>query len=192
MQIIRLGGADATIKVPSFLLPHHEHILPPAPTKEDLKAQEKDVDAADGQPKTLQALHELEQLKKDETNVSISAHVRLPACFDQTLLDFTAALVKATKIIEFFKEGREGETDSESDGPHGFRERARHLKQEMNSKMQRVAVDAAANDKWIAKLVGKVTRHLETMQGDVGYSGDLPVSLAPYRQNAEPHLKIMP
>jgi hypothetical protein len=31
-QAIRLGGADATFAIPSFLLPHHEHILPPPPT----------------------------------------------------------------------------------------------------------------------------------------------------------------
>lgn len=188
MEIIRLGGADATIKVPSFLLPHHEHILPPPPTKEEVKQYEKEVDDADGQPKTIQAQNELEQLKKDETNVSISAHVRLPACFDQSLLDFIAALVKATKIIEFFKE----DNPPEKEEVHGFRNHARQLKADMNSKMQRVAVDAAANDKWIAKLVGKITRNLETMQGDIGYSGDLPVPLDPYRRNAESATKIMP
>jgi len=193
-QIIRLGGADATIKVPSFLLPHHEHLLPPPPTRADVKQYQKEVDDADGLPKTIQAQNELDQLKKDQTNVSISAHVRLPACFDQTLLDFTAALVKATKLIEFFKESKgEEETDSDSNTePHGFRERARHLKQGMNNKIQRVAVDAAANDRWIAKLVGKATRHLETMQGDIGYSGDLPVSLAVYRKKAESATKLMP
>jgi len=53
-------------------------------------------------------------------------------------------------------------------------------------------VDAAANDKWIAKLVGKVTKKLETMQGDIGYSGDLPVALDVYRKKAEPGSKLMP
>lgn len=198
MQIIRLGGADATIRVPSFLLPHHEHLLPPPPTQEDVEQGEREVEDADGKPKTIQAQHDLDQLKKDETNVSLSAHVRLPACFDQTLLDFTAALVKATKIIEFFKEGKSDDATSDSDSSssehhhHSFREKARQLKQDMNNKMQRVAVDAAANDRWIAKLVGKVTKHLETMQGDVGYSGDLPVSLAVYRPKTELATKLMP
>jgi hypothetical protein len=58
--------------------------------------------------------------------------------------------------------------------------------------MRRVAVDAAANDKWIAKLVGKVTKKLETMQGDIGYSGDLPVALDVYREKAESASKLMP
>lgn len=186
-QIVRLGGADARISVPSFLLPHHEHLLPPKPTSEDKAAGQKKVNDADSQPKTFQAEQELEQLRKDETNVNISAHVRLPACLDQNLLDFVAALVKATKIIEMDK--TENALDKEV---HGFREFTKAVRSDLNDKMRRVAVDAAANDKWIAKLVGKVTKKLETMQGDVGYSGDLPVPLDVYRKNAESGSKLMP
>ncbi|KAL1302321.1 hypothetical protein AAFC00_002734 [Neodothiora populina] len=187
MQIVRLGGADATIKVPSFLLPHHEHLLPEKPSEEKLEELQKNVDEADGKPKTVQAQYEKDQAGKDEANVSISAHVRLPACLEQELLDFVAALVKATKIIEYLK------VESPMDKEHKtIKEFARALKGDVKDKMHKVVVDAAANDKWIAKLVGKVTRHLETMQGDVGYSGDLPVPLAIYRQNAEPLSKLMP
>jgi hypothetical protein len=186
-QIVHLGGADARISVPSFLLPHHEHILPPIPTSDDKAAQQKKIDDADSQPKTIQAEQELAQLRKDETNVNISAHVRLPACFDQSLLDFIAALVKATKIVEMDKV--EKSLDKEI---HGFREFTKAVKTDLNDKMRRVAVDAAANDKWIAKLVGKVTKKLETMQGDIGYSGDLPVALDVYRKKAEPGSKLMP
>ncbi|KAI5240214.1 hypothetical protein E4T42_08444 [Aureobasidium subglaciale] len=186
-QIVRLGGADARISVPSFLLPHHEHILPPLPTREDKIAGQEKIDNADSQPKAIQAEQELAQLRKDETNVNISAHVRLPACFDQNLLDFIAALVKATKIVEMDK--GEKSLDKEI---HGFREFTKAVKTDLNDKMRRVAVDAAANDKWIAKLVGKVTKKLETMQGDIGYSGDLPVALDIYRKKAEPGSKLMP
>lgn len=186
-QIVRLGGADARISVPSFLLPHHEHILPPIPTSEDKAAQQEKIDHADSQPKTIQAEQEMAQLRKDETNVNISAHVRLPACFDQNLLDFIAALVKATKIVEMDRV--EKSLDKEI---HGFREFTKAVKTDLNDKMRRVAVDAAANDKWIAKLVGKVTKQLETMQGDIGYSGDLPVPLDVYRKKAEPASKLMP
>ncbi|KAI4736854.1 hypothetical protein E4T50_12656 [Aureobasidium sp. EXF-12298] len=186
-QIVRLGGADARISVPSFLLPHHEHILPPVPTSEDKAAQQEKIDTADSQPKTIQAEQEMAQLRKDETNVNISAHVRLPACFDQNLLDFIAALVKATKIVEMDRV--EKSLDKEI---HGFREFTKAVRTDLNDKMRKVAMDAAANDKWIAKLVGKVTKKLETMQGDVGYSGDLPVPLDVYRKKAEPASKLMP
>ena len=52
----------------------------------------------------MQAERELDQLLKDETNVKISAHIHLPGCFDQSLLDFIAALVKATKLVEMEKD----------------------------------------------------------------------------------------
>lgn len=194
-QIIRLGGADATIKVPSFLLPHHEHLLPPKPTQADFDQFQKNVDEADGQPKTVQAQAELDQLGKDEANVNVSAHLRLPACLDQSLLDFVAALVKVTKVIEYLKTDSPLDTwklEKENEHHGGIREFAKALKGEVKEKMNKAIVDAAANDRWIAKLVGKVTKHLESMQGDIGYSGDLPVALKVYRDQAEPFSKIMP
>lgn len=188
-QVVRLAGADARVTVPSFLIPHHEHLLPPKPNQDDERDQQKKIDEADGLPQTVQAEHELEQMQKDETNVNISAHVRLPACFDQELLDFVAALVKATKVIEMEKE--HGNLDKDVRGS-GIKEFTKALKSEVKDGMRKVAVDAAANDRWIAKLVGKVTKKLETIQGDVGYSGDLPVPLKVYRDKAESDTKLMP
>lgn len=196
-QIVRLGGADARIDVPSFLLPHHEHLLPPVPTKADKQAQQASVDNADGKPKTLQAQHEMEQTMKDETNITISTHVRLPACFDQSLLDFITALVKATKLIESDKE-ENPVIEEEVEKLNRFKTFTKNLKADMKDSMtdlkdgmRRVAIDAAVNDKWIAKLVGKVTKKLETAQGDIGYSGEMPVPLEIYRNNAEPASKLM-
>ena len=184
-QIVRLGGADARIDVPSFLLPHHEHLLPPPPTRETKGELEEQVEQADGKPKEVQAERELDKTMRDVANIKISAHMRLPACFDQSLLDFIAALVKATKIIEMEKDDP---TEKESSG---FRQLAKGLGADMRDSIRRVAIDAATNDRWIAKLVGKVTKNLETMVGDVGYSGDIPVPLEPYRRNAEPLSKLM-
>lgn len=190
--ILRLGGADARITVPSFLLPHHEHLLPPKPTVEDEQQHEENVKAADGAPKTVQAEKVLEQTRKDETNVKISAHAKLPASLDQSLLNFSAALIKATKLIEIDR-GDSDEADHVSiKDVKGFRQLTKAIKTEVSTGMQRVAIDAAANDRWIAKLVGKVTRKLEMMQGDVGYSGDIPVALAVYRENADTAAKILP
>ena len=61
------------------------------------------VEEADGKPKEIQAQHSLDQAGKDEANVKISVLAPLPACFDQKLLDFIAALVKATKVVEIEK-----------------------------------------------------------------------------------------
>ena len=78
-QVIRLGGADATFIVPSFLLPHHEHLLPAIPSEKDEQKLEIKVDEADGLPKEVQAKHELKQAKKDETNVKLSVHAPPPS-----------------------------------------------------------------------------------------------------------------
>lgn len=47
--------------------------------------------------------------------------------------------------------------------------------------VKKAVVDGVVNEKWIAKLVGKITKNLEQAQGDVGYSGDIPVQLGAYR-----------
>ena len=175
-QVIRLGGADARFSVPSLLLPHHEHLLPPKPTPKD-KAELADQAAhADGQPKTFQKEHELAQAEKDEVNVKIAVHARLPACFDQELLNFVAALVKATKVVELEREADVAEHEVST-----FKDFAHQLNKGMKDGMKKVVAEGIVNDRWIAKMVGKITKQLETAQGEVGYSGDIPVALGPYR-----------
>lgn len=175
-QVVRLGGADATFVVPTFLLPHHEHLLPPIPSEKDKDDLKRDVEEADGLPKTVQAEHKLAQKEKDEANVKMSVHARLPACFDQDLLDFIAALVKATKVVEIEKQDSAMDQEVSS-----FKEFGQALKGGMKDGMKKVVVDGVVNARWIAKLVGKVTKMLEHAQGDVGYSGNIPVQLEKYR-----------
>ena len=52
-QIIHLGGADATFTVPTFLLLHHEHILPLILLKEDKHGLESNVNDANSKPKKV-------------------------------------------------------------------------------------------------------------------------------------------
>lgn len=241
-QVVRLGGADATITIPSFLLPHHEHILPSKPTRADEAKQSEEVEHADGLPKTIQAEHQLEQLQKDETNVKISVHGSLPACFDQSLLNFIAALVKATKIIELEKAADEIEKADDPTSPvlsddasihstmsadvpvartdsartdSGFKSFTKNLRQGLKDgstreaikefakdvhqstkdntgRMKRAVVGGMINDRWIAKMVGKIAAKLEQAQGDLGYSGEIPVALEPYRARAELPSKLLP
>ncbi|KAG4438368.1 hypothetical protein IFR05_006130 [Cadophora sp. M221] len=177
-QVVRLGGADARFVVPSFLLPHHEHILPPPPSENEKKTHEleRSVESADGKPQEINAQHSLSQTLSDETNVSISVHARLPACFDQELLDFTAALVKATKVVEMEKES--SVMDEEVTGIKDF---GKALKGGLKEGVKKVVVDGVVNERWIAKMVGKITRKLEVARGEAGYSGDIPVRLGKYR-----------
>ena len=175
-QVVRLGGADATFTIPSFLLPHHEHLLPPVPTAQDKEQLAQDIEDADGKPKTIQAEQNLEQAQKDEANVRMSVHASLPACFDQELLNFIAALVKATKVVEMEKE-----PNAMDEEVSGFKDFTKNLHRATKDSMKKAVVGGIINDKWIAKMVGKVCKMLETAQGDVGYSGNIPVALEAYR-----------
>lgn len=188
-QVVRLGGADASFAIPAYLLPHHEHLLPRKPSPQDKEKLTRQVAEADGKPKEVQAERKLEQAEEDETNVRISAHVQLPACFSQELLDFIAALVKATKVVEMEKEPGALEAKISN-----IKDLGQALSKGMKDSVKKTVVDGVINDKWIAKMVGKVTRALETAQGDVGYSGDIPVKLEKYRlPEGHPELnKLLP
>ncbi|ETN38194.1 uncharacterized protein HMPREF1541_06225 [Cyphellophora europaea CBS 101466] len=247
-QILRLGGADAIIALPSFLLPHHEHLLPPPPTKEDEQRLAEATEQADSIPKTLQAERDLTLLSRDETTMNISVHGRLPVVFDQSLLNFVAALVKATKVVEFEKEvdtiqaqdeHRPGSAAGAAESPsiaspttpvdsdvesvaaatistsssnatfkefsrktlRGLRDGtakeamrilARDLNQTTRDGMKKAVVGSIVNDRWIAKIVGRIAATMEQVQGDVGYSGDVPVPLAPYRPAGHLPSKLLP
>ncbi|PSN71002.1 hypothetical protein BS50DRAFT_271178 [Corynespora cassiicola Philippines] len=236
-QVVQLGGADAIISLPSYLLPHHEHILPPKLTSGEELELEQAIEQAEGTPRKVQLARELEQRRKDETNMKISAHAHLPATFDQELLNFVAAILKASKVIEIEKEHEElilkrasteelemdlqrtdsmASTASDSSltsieensealnpaSPKSFNRFMRRMDRgfkDMNFNMKDgwrrasvSTVQAMANDRWIARIVGNVMRKLEKAQGDVGYSGLIPLSLAPFREKAEEDSKILP
>lgn len=239
-QVVRLGGADATFTIPIFLLPHHEHLLPPRPTNEDRKEMKEKVENADGLPKTVQAETELKRVKKDETTISMSVHASLPASFDQSLLAFIAALVKATKIIEFDKEVEKMDPDNDGFSPVSrastaasvasidsnnsiksahkrvqsdltpsspgsrfkaftkniqqnlrdasidtanavTKENIRDFVKDVQQSTKKAVVGSIVNDRWIAKMVGKIAQNLAKAQGDIGYSGDIPIQLELYR-----------
>lgn len=233
-QVVRLGGGDATLTIPTFLFPRHEHIFPKLPTDYEIMEMEQAIAEAEGTPKAVQARKDLEKLKRDEASMHVSAHAHLPAQFHQDLLNFIAAIVKATKVIESDKDFEEAKVlrelkrvstnASDSDGSSiasattdttqnsqttltandekrfkgflkkvdsGFKEAGNKTIVGMR-KAGHSTVSAMANDRWIARLVGKVTRKLEKAQGEVGYSGEVPIPLAKYRRRHESASKILP
>jgi hypothetical protein len=234
-QVVRLAGADAILTVPTFLFPHHEHIFPAKRTEFDLMQMEEAIKSIEGTPNALLALKELERLRKDETGMHISAHAHLPAQFHQDLLNFVAAIVKATKVIESdksFEEARVlrelkrvsttgGDSDVDSvasvdttnttdtadttttvNSSRGFKDFLKKVDtgfKDASAKtvtgMRKAGVNtvhAMANDRWIASLVGKATRKLENAQGEVGYSGEVPILLAKYRGKHDKEAKLLP
>jgi len=174
-EVMRLAGADATFELPSFLLPHHEHLLPPRLSSPERLELEEKVAHAEGKPNQTKATHELEQAEQDETNMRLSAHVQLPASCSQDLLNFSATLVKASKIVEIEKDPPPEQNTS------GIKEFGHAISGKMKDGVKHALVAGVINDKWIAKMVGKVVRHLEEAQGDVGWMGDIPIKLDVYR-----------
>lgn len=99
-QVTHIGGADATFVMPAFLLPHHEHCLPPSPIEQDGEEQTSAKLDLQGAVPAWSSEGSHDGAKPDETELIISVHASLPTHFDQSLLDFAATLVKATKLID--------------------------------------------------------------------------------------------
>lgn len=233
-QVVRLGGATATLTIPTFLFPHHEHIFPKKASDFEILEMESAINEAEPSPKQAQARKELKRLKRDEAAMHVSAHAQLPAQFHQDLLNFVAAIVKATKVIESDKDFEEAKvlrelkrvstnlSDSEASSvaslntndteasqatvsgnddksfkaflrkvDSGFKEASNKTMVGMR-KAGQSTVHAMANDRWIARLVGKVTRKMEKVQGELGYSVDVPIPLEKYRVRHEFEQKLLP
>lgn len=226
-RVVELGGLDAILNVPIFLFPHHEHIFPEIPTDLEKLELETEIQEAENPAKVIQAQKTLKQMKKDEANMHISAHAHLPMVVSQEMLNFIAAIVKATKVIESDKDFEDAKvlrelkrvstnaSDTESvssmnsvasdatvNEDKSFKSFLRKVDtgfKDASSKtaagMRKAGVStmsAMANDRWIARLVGKITRKLEKAQGELGYSGDVPIALDKYRMLHEDDTKILP
>lgn len=265
-QVVRVGGADATVTLPIYLFPHHEHIFPRKATEEDIRDTEREVEEFKDTPLGLQAQMRLEELLKDEANMHVAVHAHLPARIHQDLLNFTAALVKASKVIENDKDFEElkslretrrnsvsgvsspkptsrptspsgvselsdtlsisstpststldtvnsdlttptpstlSETPTTTNKPAfksflqkidtGLRE-AKFGARDTTRKLWHGTASAVANDRWIAKMVGKLLRKLERARGEVGYAVDVKLGLEEWRVSPkwEDEGKILP
>ncbi|KAF5879478.1 uncharacterized protein Bfra_006686 [Botrytis fragariae] len=180
-QVVRLGGADATFAIPSFLLPHHDHILPVQAGS--CKTKSRGEVKGDGEEDESTQEKGDDGTKKDECEVRIAAHAQLPIVMDQELLDWLASVVKASKVVEVEKEKRWMDEEI-----HGFRDLVGIVKggvKDAHKGMKKTLVSATVNDRWIAKMVGKMTKKLEEAKGDIGYAGDIKVPLGPYRLREE-------
>ncbi|KAG6005709.1 hypothetical protein E4U21_007725 [Claviceps maximensis] len=190
-QVVSLRGADASLAIPSILLPHHEHLIPPrAPRPEKRKNTLKSHTTTclvDGHP--LDAREDEDddsrsETEKDQVHLRLAARMHLPAKFDQELLEFVALIVKASKLIEMGGKARTSSsasstTTSASDDGRKLSEVAGTLNQKMKDGIKKAVI---ANDHWLAKLVGKLMRKLEIVNGDLGYTGDICIPLEPYRR----------
>ncbi|KAG6092893.1 hypothetical protein E4U30_004845 [Claviceps sp. LM220 group G6] len=191
-QVVSLGGADASVSIPSALLPHHEHLIPERPGPEvrqntvqshptprsDWSSRTTREDESNGEPE------QESESEKDQVPMKFAARVHLPAKFDQELLDFVALIVKASKLVELEEIARTTTSSpSSSSFPsevgHKISEVAGTLNKKMKGGLKKAVI---ANDQWLAKLVGKLMRKMEMVNGDLGYTGEVPIELEPYRR----------
>ena len=131
-------------------------------------------------------------------------------------MDFATALVTATGFVQLEKaEQEESSSESPSNGgansitrlknfasgikqnikdresETSVKDLAHGLPADTKDKMKSV-VNSMVNDGWVANIVGQVADKLEQAQGDLGWSGAIPVPLEPYRSVAETASKILP
>lgn len=132
---------------------------------------------------------------QDVANIIFSVHASLPSHFDQSLLDFAAALLKATDVmnVETLFEPGEPEEDGNTSLRARISERIPNsLKTGIKKGVKGDAVKDKVNDRWVARTVGKLAAKLESAHGDFGYTSTFPLSLKSYRQQAESASKILP
>lgn len=222
-----LAGVDGTFIMPTCLLPHHSHLVPPEPSTEDLaRAEKQDQDDTTKRPslnhanqgsdkneplldntektKTANQEPESEQPKEgspdpDTIPISVSIRATLPARFDESLLSFAASLSKAAQMLDINEHFVDPPTpppiDSTSDPNDSFREKWAKKSSRMGSaikhpwqsaqgrfhrEMRKTGV-MSMNGAWFAKWINKILEQMEWLNGDVGYTFEVPISLKPYR-----------
>ncbi|KAJ4159449.1 uncharacterized protein LMH87_008350 [Akanthomyces muscarius] len=165
-EVVKLRGADASFAVPTFLLPHHEHIIPDKSTSQAAadSSNRGCTDAADVEANGA------DETSDDKTAVKMAVRAHLPAKLDQDLLNFVALLVKHGKLLEMDQPASPVEGDGKGLGDA--------VNQKMKDGIKKAVM---GGDQWLAKLAGKGLKKLEVVNGDVGYSGDIPVDLTKYR-----------
>ncbi|EGX87929.1 srpk, putative [Cordyceps militaris CM01] len=160
-EILKLRGVDASFVVPTFLLPHHEHIIPD-------KINSEADSAKCGAPVVAN-----DETESDTTTVKMAVRGHLPATLDQDLLNFIALIVKHSKLLEL-----DQSPSPMDDDVKGFGEFTDAINTKVKASVKKAVM---GGDQWLAKLAGKALKKLEVVDGDIGYSGGIPVDLNKYR-----------
>ena len=135
----------------------------------------------------------------DILNVTMSIRMTLPAHFHESLLSFAATLSKAAQMHGIEEQIIDPPTpppfDKTSDPTINWREKIAKRSDFIGSAIKHPLLSArgafhremrkstvmTVNGAWFAKWTNKILEQLEWLNGDVGYTFDVPVSLKPYR-----------
>lgn len=198
-----LDGADATITIPSFFLPSHEHLIPPRPSAKAGLERGEAIDKPNGQLNgTSAADHagsEEEAEEEDQAEITFSTHLTFPAVLDRAMVDFFADLIESVIVMEIedYEAGDDDDDQSSSDKSTLDRAKSKFTNgaHDMNKSFKKSMKKAAfrtRSDSRIPKIVNKTAEQLQALHGDVGYSGSIPVALGPYRGSKSLPTKLIP
>lgn len=162
-EIVKLRGVDASFVVPTCLLPHHEHLIP-----DEVKP---DTDSAHSE--VVAVANSADETDDDTMAVKMAVLAHLPATLDQEIINFIALILKHYKLLEM--------DDSPSlmdDAGKGLGKFSDAVNQKIKDGAKKAVM---GGDQWLAKLAGKALTKLQGVDGDLGYSGNIPVDLSKYR-----------
>lgn len=223
-EMASIAGVDGTFVIPTCLLPHHSHLVPPEPSPMEVKAardkkreeaektNEGDIETTAETTKSSVEIVEPrssedkpEELSEGETEdldalgILMSIRATLPAHFDESCLSFAATLSKAAQMLDIEESIVDPPTpmpyDENLDPTDSFREKFSRRSKQLGSAMKhplqtahgafhremRKATVMRVNGAWFAKWTNKILEQLAWLNGDVGYTFEIPVSLKPYR-----------
>jgi len=138
-------------------------------------------------------------IDRDILNVTMSIRMNLPAHFHESLLSFAANLSKVAQMHGIEEQIIDPPTpppfDKTSDPMINWREKIAKRSDFIGSAIKhplqsargafhremRKSTVMTVNGAWFAKWTNKILEQLKWLNGDVGYTFDVPVSLKPYR-----------
>lgn len=203
--VMDLEGADLEFVLPSYLLPHHQHLVPEKPSRARRSEEGQQREHGGKHSRAAQVDEDA-----DEAHIYLRAHANLPAATDHSLLEFIVDLANVSKIFEMQQQDQEsseepgqpdqdskenGNSEEDAESKPGLRERTkRALRDHVKDRAKQLAMRGLNNDQseWVKTMVRNTASQLERMHGDVGYSGNIAVSLGPYRGSHELPSKLLP
>lgn len=134
----------------------------------------------------------------DALGILMSIRVTLPAHFDESCLSFAATLSKAAQMMEIEESIVDPPTpvfEEEFDLTENFRDKFSRRSKRFGSAIKhplqtahgafhremRKATVMTVNGAWFAKWTNKILEQMAWLNGDVGYTFEIPVPLKPYR-----------
>ena len=130
--------------------------------------------------------------------ILISVRATLPAHFDESCLSFAATLSKAAQMMDIEESIVDPPTpifEEDFDPSENFRDKFSRRSKRFGSAIKhplqtahgafnremRKATVMTVNGAWFAKWTNKILEQLAWLNGDVGYTFEIPISLKPYR-----------